>query len=133
MLGHRVNSEGLRGRANAPWRRRTQEDLYRVQPRFLSTIPSRKTPKKAAIFADFCQSPARLSDSAAPLAQVRPKTLDHRRISHLSAAIVSYADDRRRHWPFLIAFMGLGRTCWPYLAYLAVLGPHSSADPCTIR
>jgi hypothetical protein len=58
MLGHRVNSEGLRGRANAPWRRRTQEDLYRVQPRFLSTIPSRKTPKKAAIFADFCQSPA---------------------------------------------------------------------------
>src|SRR5690349_5569462 len=40
MLGHRVNSEGLRGRANAPRRRRAQEDLYRVRQRFLSTFPS---------------------------------------------------------------------------------------------
>src|SRR6201987_4035891 len=53
MLVHRVNSEGLRGRANAPRGRRTQEDLYRVQPRFLSTFPSAKNRKKAAIFAGF--------------------------------------------------------------------------------
>jgi hypothetical protein len=43
MLGHRVNSEGLRGRANAPRRRRTQEGLYRVRSPFLSTFPSAKT------------------------------------------------------------------------------------------
>jgi hypothetical protein len=58
MLGHRVNSEGLRGRANAPRRRRTQEDLYRVRPRFLSTFPSTKIRKKAAIIAGFCQLPS---------------------------------------------------------------------------
>ena|SRR5215469_1558966 len=134
MLGHRVNSEGLRGRANAPWRRRTQEDLYRVQLRFLSTIPSRKTPKKAAIFAGFCQEPANLSDGAASLAQDGPKTLDHRRISHLSAG---YSVTRGRPTPSLAVLDSL-RGPRPYLAthlavHLAVLGPHSSADPCTIR
>src|SRR5215469_8727605 len=53
MLGHRVNSEGLRGRANAPRRRRTQENLYRVSPRLLSTFPSVMKRKKAATFACF--------------------------------------------------------------------------------
>ena len=54
MLGHRVDSEGLRGRAIAPRRRRTQEDLYRVRLRFLSTVAATKTRKKAPIFAGFC-------------------------------------------------------------------------------
>jgi hypothetical protein len=55
MLGHRVNSEGLRGRANAPRRRRTQEDLYRVWLRLLSTFPRTNTRKKPAKIAGFCK------------------------------------------------------------------------------
>jgi hypothetical protein len=81
MLGHRVNSEGLRGRANAPRRRRTQEDLYRVRPRFLSTFPSARRRKKAPIFADFCRLPLDVRQSQAAL----HKTLDYRRIRHLFA------------------------------------------------
>src|SRR5215469_14746984 len=112
MLGHRVNSEGLRGRANAPWRRRTQEDLYRVHLPFLSTIPSRKTPKKAAIFAGFCHLPAGLSGGRARLAQdVGPAANSPLRRGILRG-IVSHTRAARRPWPYLAV---LGRTWATFL------------------
>ena len=51
MLGHRVNSEGLRRRAIAPRRRRAEERIYRRWPPFLSTISDRREAKKWAFFA----------------------------------------------------------------------------------
>lgn len=85
MLGHRVNSEGLRGRANAPRRRRTQEVLYRVCSRFLSTFPSTKKRKKAAIFAGFCHPRPGISAMAPRRPAAMRKAMDHRRFRHLSA------------------------------------------------
>ena len=109
MLGHRVNSEGLRGRANAPRRRRTQEDLYRVRPRFLSTFPSTKKRKKAAIFAGFCHPPFGHCGGA-PLPCLRPQTAGE--FAPYSAINAAYLEIR------------------PH--FHAVLGPHSSVDPCAI-
>jgi hypothetical protein len=125
-LGHRVNSEGLRGRANAPRRRRTQEDLYRVRQRFLSTFPSAMQQKKAAILAGFCHLRSAIFTTAARLAQ----GFTPRRWTIGEFAAYSHAAPPSAvlgsTWPYLAL---LGPT-WPYTA---PLGPHSSADPCTIR
>src|SRR5215469_12434244 len=111
MLGHRVNSEGLRGRANAPWRRRTQEDLYRVHLPFLSTIASRKTPKKAAIFAGFCHLPAGLSGGSARLAQDVGSAANSPLRRGVSRGIVSHAGSTP-------PLAGLGRTWATFLGRL---------------
>ena len=159
MLGHRVNSEGLRGRANAPRRRRAQEDLYRVRQRFLSTFPSalhkRKRqflPVSAICGLAFSPPPralpkgySRVCPKVWPRVRARVctgfprpllKALDYRRIRHLSARRSrvrrvlggTLAVLLNRAWPSLPHSAVLA-----VLLYLVVLGPHSSADLCTIR
>jgi hypothetical protein len=67
MLGHRVNSEGLRGRANAPKRRRAQEDLYRVRLPFLSTFPTPRSERSRQFLPVFATCPVAIAATGGSL------------------------------------------------------------------
>ena|SRR5690242_17725472 len=127
MLGHRVNSEGLRGRANAPRRRRAQEDLYRVRQRFLSTFPSalhkRKRqflPVSAICGLAFSPPPRALPKGSHKGFPARLlKALDYRRIRHLSARRSRVRRYFGGTWPCCSTVLG---RAWPSLPYPAVPG-----------